>query len=409
MTTTVTTVNALDAPATLLARAETIAAALADYADAHDRAATLPVEGIASLWEAGLGNLTLASKYGGAGVDLVSASRIVARVSAGDASVGLVWVMHILQSELLLQENGGWPAAAREAVIASARDEPALINALRVEPELGTPARGGVPATRAVLGEDEHGTAIWRISGRKTFCTGSTGLRWMLVWAATADDDPEGVRTGPFLVDARAPGITIEETWDHHGLRASVSHDVIFDNTPVPAAFHGVLTPAEEARPGPPDLIWTGRMVSLLMSVYLGVAQAARDWLVGYLHERVPTNLGASLATLPRFQTAVGRIESRLTTVQRLLIDLAADIESDRSTAEAAGARAGIVKQVAGEQLILAVDEAVSLVGNAGLSRRNPIERHLRDVLCGRVHAPQDDMVLLNTGRAVLDREVPKT
>ena len=408
MTAPNTPVNAREPSAVLLAKADTIAAGLADRAGEHDCSATLPVEGIASLWEAGLGNLTLASKYGGAGLDLINASQIVARVSAGDASVGLVWVMHILQSELLLQENGGWPAAAREAIIASARDEPALINALRVEPELGTPLRGGVPATRAVLGEDEHGEPIWRISGRKTFCTGSTGLRWMLVWAATSDNDPAGVRTGPFLVDARAAGISIDETWDHHGLRASASHDVIFDGVPVPAEFHGVLTPVEGARPGPPDLIWGGRMVSLLMSVYLGVAQAARDWLVGYLHERVPTNLGASLATLPRFQSAVGRIESRLTTVQRLLIDLASDIESDRATAEAAGARAGIVKQVAGEQLILAVDEAVSLVGNAGLSRRNPIERHLRDVLCGRVHAPQDDMVLLNAGRALLDSAAPK-
>jgi alkylation response protein AidB-like acyl-CoA dehydrogenase len=44
----------------------------------------------------------------------------------------------------------------------------------------------------------------------------------------------------------------------------------------------------------------------------------------------------------------------------------------------------------------------VSLVGNAGLTHRHPLQRHLRDVLCSRVHTPQEDAVLLAAGRAVL-------
>ena len=52
----------------------------------------------------------------------------------------------------------------------------------------------------------------------------------------------------------------------------------------------------------------------------------------------------------------------------------------------------------------LHVVRAVALIGNAGLSRRNPLERHLRDVLCGRIHTPQDDVVLTSAGRALLER-----
>jgi hypothetical protein len=44
----------------------------------------------------------------------------------------------------------------------------------------------------------------------------------------------------------------------------------------------------------------------------------------------------------------------------------------------------------------------VSLVGNPGLSRANPLERHLRDVLCSRIHTPQDDMILIGAGRGAL-------
>jgi alkylation response protein AidB-like acyl-CoA dehydrogenase len=44
----------------------------------------------------------------------------------------------------------------------------------------------------------------------------------------------------------------------------------------------------------------------------------------------------------------------------------------------------------------------MELVGNPGLSRANPLERHHRDVLCSRVHTPQNDMILLAAGRQAL-------
>ena len=42
------------------------------------------------------------------------------------------------------------------------------------------------------------------------------------------------------------------------------------------------------------------------------------------------------------------------------------------------------------------------MIGNAALDRANPLERHLRDVLCARIHSPQDDSVLLAAGKAGL-------
>ena len=40
------------------------------------------------------------------------------------------------------------------------------------------------------------------------------------------------------------------------------------------------------------------------------------------------------------------------------------------------------------------MEQAVALVGNNGLTRRYPLERHYRDVLCARVHTPQDDSIV---------------
>ena len=44
----------------------------------------------------------------------------------------------------------------------------------------------------------------------------------------------------------------------------------------------------------------------------------------------------------------------------------------------------------------------MSLSSNHGLSRNNPLERHYRDVLCGRVHTPQDDSTKIAAGRVAL-------
>jgi alkylation response protein AidB-like acyl-CoA dehydrogenase len=59
---------------------------------------------------------------------------------------------------------------------------------------------------------------------------------------------------------------------------------------------------------------------------------------------------------------------------------------------------------VVARELIAAVQSAVELVGNPGLSLHHPLQRHLRDVLCSRIHTPQDDSVLTGAGRTALER-----
>jgi alkylation response protein AidB-like acyl-CoA dehydrogenase len=130
-----------------------------------------------------------------------------------------------------------------------------------------------------------------------------------------------------------------------------------------------------------------------------GVAEAARDWLTGFLRERVPTNLGAPLATVPRIQQAVGVIEQLLSVNRRLIRSAAGDIDAGRPFSQP---EAGLIKVVTTENAIAAVEQALKLTGNHGVSRNNPLERHYRDVLCGRIHSPQEDTVQIGAGRLAL-------
>ncbi len=249
-------------------------------------------------------------------------------------------------------------------------------------------------------------SGTWLLGGRKTFSTGAAGLRWMVVWART-DEDP--ARVGSFLVRADSPGIRIERTWDHLGLRASRSDDVIFTDTPVPpGATVGLHEPAPPgpappgpAPPGPADeefLAWNSLGLAAL---YLGVAAAACDWLAGFLAERTPSGLGRPLATLPRFQAAVGEIEAALTGADDLVNALALRVDAGDGTV---AGHPAIAKLIATRAAISAVEQAVALVGNNALTRKNPLERHYRDVLCARVHTPQDDSILSAAGRSALAR-----
>jgi alkylation response protein AidB-like acyl-CoA dehydrogenase len=360
---------------------------LARDAEANDRTAAYPAAGIAAVHAAGLLTATVGTRYGGPGGGLADTVAILRALGRGDPSVALISAMTLI-AHALQDRRPTWPDALYTAAVAESAERPVLINALRVEPELGTPARGGLPATtaRAVAGG-------WSLTGRKIFSTGAPGLRWMVVWART---DEEPARVGGFLVRSDSPGITIEPTWQHLGLRASRSDDVIFAGTPVPEdAVAGLAEPA----PGPPQaefLAWNALAIS---AVYLGVAAAARDWLAVFLTERTPASLGRPLATLPRFQEALGEIEAALVAADDLVAGLAARADAGD---QAAVSHAGIAKLTATRAAIGAVGQAVALVGNNALTQRNPLERHYRDVLCARVHTPQDDSITVAAGRAAL-------
>ncbi len=351
----------------------------------HDREASFPFENFKELSEAGLLALTVPAALGGGGAGARDAARILGIFAKADPSTALVLSMHYIQ-HLMMARSQRWPARLARKLAKETVESVALINALRVEPELGSPARGGLPAT--IARRTETG---WRLTGRKIYSTGAPILKWYAVWAKT--DEPE-IRVGLFLVPAGLPGTRIEETWDHLGLRASGSHDVIFEDVAFPLDYEiDVRKPEEWATPDFTQGILSAILVS---SIYDGVARAARDWLIQFLKERVPANLGAPLASLPRAQEILGAIETRLAVNARLIDSFAGDFDDGllSDTVEASA-----IKLTVTNNAVAAVEDALSLSSNHGLTRANPLERHYRDVLCGRVHTPQDDATRMTLGR----------
>jgi len=374
---------AVDLSDTALAQ---VTAALARTAAEYDRSGEFPWKGIQVVHDAGLLRAGIGPQYGGAGLSTVDGVRLLAALGQGDPSVALLTAMTVFQ--YVAQANTPWwPEAVYRQLVADSAHRPVLVNAIRAEPEWGAPARGGLPATTIRRDGDS-----WVLNGHKGFATGSEGLDYHLVWAATEDDDPLLAHA---VVRADAPGIEIVKTWDHLGLRATSTHDVIYTDVRIPLEhFRG--TPQSQLRPEFKAFAGTGLGLSAL---YVGIARAAQEFFVTFANERVPTSLGRPIATTERIQTVAGEIEAQLVQAEELLLGLAVRIDAGD---EQALQRAFLAKLLATRAAISAVQTAVATLGNPALTKHNPLERHLRDVLCSRVHPPQDDAALLATGKRVL-------
>ena len=379
----------------LVAVADRLAQDFAQRAAEHDRNASFPFENLDALRSAGLHLLTVPAEHGGWGGTLPEAVLVLERLARGDGATGLVFAMHV-QTMGSLSESRPWPEPRFAALCRDVVANGAMINSAASEPELGSPSRGGLPATTARW--NGHG---WTLDGRKNFASGAPGLTYFLVPAQLDAPDLAPGAVGVFLVQRDMPGWSVEETWDVAGMRSTGSHDLVF------RGLH--LDPDQlvlRREPGIPDPgknsggTWFGLSVA---AVYLGVAEAARECAVDFAHNRRPTALeGKSIATLEVIQRGIGALEAELLPARALLYAVSHAWESCAEDRAQLLPYIGQVKVTATSRAIAAVDLALRVVGGQSMSRKLPLERYFRDVRAGLFHPPAEDVAHATLGRALL-------
>ena len=100
-------------------------------------------------------------------------------------------------------------------------------------------------------------------------------------------------------------------------------------------------------------------------------------------------------------QQAVGEIDSALYASRILLASIAERVDRGETPHPQESL---YVKHNVTKNALDAVSKAMEFSGNPGLAQANPLERHYRDVLCARVHSPQNDSIFLSGGRLALAR-----
>ncbi len=212
-----------------------VTAEIAQYAQEYDRSAEIPWKGLEVIHRAGLTTARIPAERGGPDISDLDAARAVVAVGEGDPSVAIILVNTLLSAQPLAG-IGQWYEPYYADFLAKSAQRLTLSNFAGAEPDLGASARGGLPATNVRRSGDG-----WVLNGRKGWVTGGRALDYIIVHAVAIEDgkDPQ---PGFVTLPADRPGITWLDTWDHIGLRASNTHDVVFENVELPL---GAFSPSD--------------------------------------------------------------------------------------------------------------------------------------------------------------------
>lgn len=317
--------------------------------------------------------LTLPVEHGGSGCNIKELIIIQSLLAFYDESTALSigWHLGVVGEVFELKL---WP---EEMMLQFAHDirNGAITNRIVSESEMGSPTRGGRPSTQAVRAGDKY-----VINGTKTFASMSHRLTHMLVGAY----DTEASAMGFYYVPADSAGIEIVDTWDTLGMRATASHDVIFNDVKINERNRVEINKEKHANP------W----LMHIPAVYLGLAQRALDESVKFSKTYQPNSLQMTISELPHIQDKLAKMEM-LMMQSRHFIYHACDMHLEGKT-EHLGLTFQLSKHIIVNNGLEIIDLAMRVLGAKSLERTRILERILRSMRAGLHNPPMDDAVERN-------------
>lgn len=362
---------------------------LAPAAGQNDSAGRFSTEAIQALGESGLLGLLLPADVGGAGLGVRTFAGVTAALAEADASVAMVYVMHILGAANIAAARPG----AAEAVAPMLHDIAAgrHLSTLAFS-EAGSRSHFWSPVSRA----QQNGGDGVKVSAKKSWVT-SAGHAQSYIVSALAPTGNGPTDSTLYLVTANMPGLSVAGPWDGMGLRANASAPVVLDNCHVPSTFQ--LT---DDGGGFPSMLQVTLPLFCLGSaaVALGLCRAAVSGTTSHLKtakfEHLGQTLGESLPTL-RAQLATMQIETDGLSTR--IDDLVDHLEQPRETTML---RVLETKAAAGEVAIEVTSIAMRVCGGAAFSKHLSVERLFRDAHAGAVMAPTADVMRELIGKSLL-------
>lgn len=375
----------------LAAYANDVAAAIRPTAAHYDRTGEFPFEHFDILKRKGALGLTVPKEYGGQGLSLYETLLVQERIAGASGATALALGWHLM-TFFGLSTTRAWDEAVFERVCRDAVERGELINVFATERDAGNVVRGFKPTTIA----RRHGDG-YVISGRKAFSTLAPAVNHFTVLAHIEDDD----QTAEFLVQ-KSERVRIIDTWDALGMRSTGSHDVELDAVEVPA--DALLVRLEKGKPS--RFMACSSAYSLqLPAIYLGIAVAARDFILDFADSRFAPSLGGVILDAPQVQHKIGEIEILVGTSKALLYGLAERWDRHDALKDRLGSEVAITKYAVTNNAIRIVELAMQIAGGHALSRDLPLERYFRDVQCGLYNPPHNDMVIDRVAKEAIARQ----
>jgi indole-3-acetate monooxygenase len=215
----------------------------------------------------------------------------------------------------------------------------------------------------------------YKITARKVFSSGAPVGDVMTTGAILETE--EGPTVLHFGLPMKSPHVRIDPVWKSLGMRGTGSHDVVIEGHVVPEAAVMARRPAGQWHPL--FQVITVIAIPLIFSVYLGVAESAREIAVGLARKRRSDRNITQLT---------GRMETSLRAAR---LGHAAMIDTSNRNAPSAEAVNDVMmgQRIFTENALRAVELAMEVAGGQGFYRAQGLERRFRDMQGARFHPMQ--------------------
>ena len=374
--------------AAVLKAREIASRVLAPSAGQNDRAGRFSTEAVESLGKAGLLGLSLPVDFGGSGLGPRTFAVVTATLAEADASVAMVYLMHILGATTI---SAARPSAARALTpilqeIGAGRHLSTLAFS-----EAGSRSHFWAPMSRA----QRNGNGV-RISAKKSWVT-SAGHAQSYVVSALAPEGAGPTDSTLYLLPAQTRGLSVAGPWDGLGLRANASAPVTLDDCEVPSSLQ--LTDDGAGFPAMLNVVLP--LFNLgTASVALGLCRATVAGTASHLKSAKFEHLGQSLGeSLPTLRAQLATMQIDTDGLSARIDDLVEHLEKPRETTLL---RVLETKAAAGDVAISVTSAAMRICGGAAFSKHLSIERLFRDAHAGAVMAPTGDVLREFIGKALL-------
>jgi acyl-CoA dehydrogenase len=259
---------------------------------------------------------------------------------------------------------------------------------------------GSFALTEAEAGSDPAGLRTsarrdgdeWVISGAKRYITNAPIADLFVVFARSDAAEKGGRGISSFVVDAKAPGVSLGPRDKKMGQSGAWTSEVFFDEVRVPAdALVG-----EEGRGYSKALTVLSRGRLHIAAMCVGMAQRVLDESVAYA--ATAKQGGAPIGRFQLVQALIADMHTELVAGRALVRDVAARYDTGEDTSVGPSA----AKLFCSEMVGRATDRAVQVHGGLGYLRSTPVERFYRDARLYRLYEGTSEVQRVIIGGGLL-------